>query len=122
MRARREGWLKVVRVETDEGRRVLASLTGLGVGEAEAIAVAKERNAAFLTNDRSAYREAEKLGVKALWITQILLEALKNNIIKNYEEFKELLTSMVNNGLWIEREILEEVLDAAKRLHPKYRK
>jgi len=118
IRAHEEGWLKVRSVETREGLRILKKLRPvLGPGEGEVIALAIETEADFaLTNDEEAQITAKEMGVKAKWLTEILLDALRAGLIKNAQEYEKLLRKAMESGLWITPDRMSEAMEAAKRV------
>ena len=67
-----------------------------------------------MINDKKAKETAEELGINTKWITEILLEAVEKNFIKNFQEFKEIFESIIENGLWIEREHYKNIFTKAK--------
>lgn len=118
IQAHEEGWLTVRDVETREGLKVLRELRPvLGPGEGEVIALTMETEADFaLTNDEEAQNVAKEMGVKAKWFTEILLDALKADLIRNSKEYEILLRKAIGKGLWITPERMNEAIEAAKKL------
>ena len=87
----------------------------LGLGESYAIALSKEFNADLLIiNDRKARDIASNLGINTKWTTEVLIEAASKKVIPSYNNFIEILDAMIDNGLWIERDYYETLLDQAK--------
>jgi len=101
--ARESGWLVVKDPEKEENKDIALQLSrNLGLGEAYAIALSKELDAELLLiNDKKARKIAMEMGVNTKWITDVLLDAAKEKLIKNYQEFKEILSNLVEIGLWI---------------------
>lgn len=114
--AKEAGWLIVKDPENDKYLEIALNLSrDLGRGESYAIALSLELSAdLLLINDKKAKETAEELGINTKWITEILLEAVEKNFIKNFQEFKEIFESMIENGLWIEREHYKNIFTKAK--------
>lgn len=121
MKAKDEWWLIVKDPESYQYHEIVLNLSkNLGRGEAYAIALSLELKAdILLINDSEARKVAESKGIKTKWSTEVLLDALESNIIKNYQEFEELLNSMIEIGLWIEKSLYDDILNKAKVLKKK---
>jgi uncharacterized protein len=111
--AKAEGWLIVKNPETEESKELALKLSlDLGLGESYAIALSKELNAdLLLINDRKAREIATELGISTKWITEVLIDAVSKKLISSYDDFKHVLNAMIENGLWIEKDFYENLLD-----------
>lgn len=84
----------------------------LDEGEAEAIALAKEKKAAFLLIDEMKGRLiAEREGITIIGLIGVLLAAKKKGLISSIKEMIELLQT--NAGFWISEEFKTRILDVA---------
>jgi len=118
LKAKEEGWLIVKDPESPQYHEIALNLSKiLGRGEAYAIALSLELKAdLLLINDSEARKLAESKGIKTKWSTEVLIDALKKDIVKDYQEFKELLNEMIELGLWMEKSLYEQILNKAKSL------
>ena len=116
--AKEKGWLIVKNPNLKEYHEIALNLTKeLGRGEAYAIALSLELKAdLLLINDKKARIIAESNGVKTIWSSEVLLDALEKGIIKNYQEFKTHLDKMVDIGLWMEKKQYKALLEKANDL------
>jgi len=65
-------------IDSDKEKKdlILSLKVGLGLGEKECLAICKNKNYVFVTNDEIAIKEAKKLGIE--WLNlEIILNALK---------------------------------------------
>lgn len=105
-------------------RRVVASqrLAGtelLGLGEAEAITLAKETGAELLlTDERRARIAASRLGIKCAGLLGLLIHAKQAKQISSVREWMVILES--KGGLYLSDAVKAEVMELAgeKYLHP----
>ena len=58
----------------------------------------------------------ESYAIKTKWITEVLLDAAKNKIIKKFQEFQKIFEIMIENGLWIKKEHYNKILLKAKEI------
>ncbi len=116
--AKESGWLIVKDPEKEEYHEIALNLTReLGRGEAYSIALSLELKAdLLLINDKRAKEIAESKGLKTKWSTEVLFDALKEKIIKDYQEFEELLNRLIEVGFWIEKIEYEKVISRAKEI------
>lgn len=78
-------------------------------GEAEAIALAKEKNAELLLIDeRLARNVAKHLGLTYIGLLGILREAKSNGLIRNVKKYMDLLKTV--SGFWISEDVYKEIL------------
>ena len=118
LKAKEEGWLIVKDPISAQYHEIALDLSKiLGRGEAYAIALSLELKAnLLLINDSEAKKIAESKGLNTKWSTEVLMEALEKDIVKNYHEFKELINEMIENGLWMEKSRYNRILKTAKSL------
>lgn len=91
-------------------------LTGLGAGEAEAIALAIEHKASLLIIDDHLGRlAAEKAGIPVIGTLGLLLFFLKKGEI-DYAEFKGLINQLIESGFRMSIELYEQVIGEAEKI------
>lgn len=101
-------WLKV---ENLSNRQIVAILElVVDTGEAEAIALASERNCLLITDDKQARTAAKRLGVSVIGTVGILIRAKQNGIIS---EIKPILDNLESNDFFISRALRQEALKIA---------
>ena len=76
-------------------------------GEAEAIALASEKNCLLISDDKQARAAAKRLGVSVIGTAGILIRAKQNGVIS---EIKPILDNLELNDFFISRALREEVL------------
>lgn len=59
---------------------------GLGTGESNSIALAKELNTLLLANDEAAIMAAKRYNVETRWVTEIFHDAMRVNFIKSSDK------------------------------------
>jgi uncharacterized protein len=79
-------------------------------GEAEAIALASEKNCLLITDDKQARAATKRIGVKVIGTVGILIRAKQNGIIA---EIKPILDALDENDFRISRALREEALKIA---------
>jgi len=106
-----EGFLVSVDVQAAKNVMLVRSLsTDLGIGEAEAIALATEiPDALLIMDDTEGRRVARSLGLSLTGLLGVLVEAKVRGMIR---EIKPLLAQMVDAGFWLNDEMLRRVLES----------
>lgn len=101
-------WLKVENLTNN----LLAAALQLVVdaGEAEAIALASEKNCLLISDDKQARAAAKRLGMAVIGTVGILIQAKQNGIIS---EIKPILDNLESNDFFISRLLREEALKIA---------
>ena len=101
-------WLKV---ENLTNNLLVAALEmTIDAGEAEAIALASEKNCLLISDDKQARTAAKRLGVVVIGTVGILIRAKQNGIIT---EIKPILDALDSNEFRISRALREEALKIA---------
>lgn len=100
-------WLKV---ENLKNNQLVAALEMVDAGEAEAIALANEKNRLLITDDKQARSAAKRLGVSVIGTVGVLIRAKQSGIIS---EIKPILDALDANNFRISRALREEVLKIA---------
>ena len=80
----------------------------LGIGEREAIVLAREQNALFLSDDGLARRVARQQGIPVSGSLSVLHHAKELGLIPNV---KELLDEMILQGFRISKQLYQESLE-----------
>ena len=115
--AKAAGWLIVKNPEKEESIELALKLSQhLGLGESHAIALSNELNAdLLLINDRKARDTAIELGITTKWTTEVLIDAVSEKLILSFNDFEQILNAMIDNGLWIEKDFYENLLEDVKK-------
>jgi len=101
-------WLKIEKV-VDRGKIEL--LYELDKGEAEVIILAKERKInKVLIDEKIARQQARILGLEVIGTLGLLLKAKKKGLLSS---IKPLINKILDNGIWINDEIVKGVLQEA---------
>ena len=118
LKARSDGWLKLRDLKTTNALAIRDELIsrGLGVGDANSVALAKEMNALFLANDESAILAARRYGVETRWFTEMLHDALRMEHLKNVEEYTSLLDECIARGLYMSKRARHDAIRTAERI------
>jgi predicted nucleic acid-binding protein len=109
-----EDFPKWIAVETLSDRSVKeAEKMNLGMGEAQAIVLAKHRGCLLALDDEKAREEAEKNSIDLIGSVSILRIAYESCLIQTKERLKELLDKLAEDA-YLENWLLEWVLEAKK--------
>lgn len=101
-------WLKVENLTNN--LLVAALQMVVDSGEAEAIALASEKNCLLITDDKQARSAAKRLGVSVIGTVGVLIRAKQNGIAS---EIKPILDALDANNFRISRALREEALKIA---------
>jgi predicted nucleic acid-binding protein len=104
-------WIRVAQVRDRELVERLSRR--LGLGEREAIALAYERGATLLSDDRGARREAQRHGLRTTGLLAVLLEAKRCGLLP---EVRPVLEELMAAGFRIAQDLYEAVLRQAGEL------
>jgi len=107
-----EGWIRVSE-ETMEEAEALASVSGVHLGEAEAILLAQRLGGELIIDEREASDTAQMFGVKPVGTLAVLLLALARDQI-TLQEFGESLNSLIAAGFWLTVDVYNKVLEEAE--------
>lgn len=116
----RPSWLQVARVTQEDARHAeeWMAIGGLGLGEAEAIAVARAARADWLlTDDAGARVVASLLDLEVHGSLGVVLWAAASGHLQRDEAFS-ILDRLAKSSLWISSGILREARNALERLFP----
>lgn len=97
-----------VKLESVQDRSVVEQFSGkLGLGEREALALAKQTSAALLVDEREARKEAMRLGIPHFGSLKILKEAKDRGIIP---QAKSVLDELIASGTYISDTLYQDFL------------
>lgn len=108
----KDGWIKAV---DSPGGTELVEVSGIHIGEAEAIQLARGLGALFIVDDREASVVARVFGVRCLGTVGVLLSALASGFI-GLDEFVDCIDAMISLGFRLSVEIYRRALEEANRI------
>lgn len=94
---------------TKSGNEKLPEIKGLQINDLKVLAAAKVQNEVLLTNDAAVYEAAVAQSVKALWLTGLVLYAVRIKKLSPAEG-KTAVLELVKAGAYIKSETLVQVL------------
>ncbi len=101
-------WLKIENLKNN--LLVAALQMVVDAGEAEAIALASEKNCLLISDDKQARTAAKRLGVAIIGTVGVLVRAKQNGIIA---ELKPIFDDLESNNFFISQTLCEEALKIA---------
>ena len=106
-----EGWIKVVNLDEDCLRFVenLLRIEKIGLGEAQAIALALKMQAPLITDDKVVHRFASMYRVETLWTTTLILNSVNTRLLGK-EEGKQVLRELIRTGCRLKTEVYDALL------------
>ncbi len=105
-----EGWLRTVKVADKKSARVADELGRvIGKGEAEAIALALEKQDRLLMDDQKGRRIAELYGIRTTTTLGVLFELLTEGVLAK-EDYRRNVKNYGSQG-WITPEVVQEFLE-----------
>lgn len=113
-RAVEEGWIKVLEERTGKAD-VLVDVSGIHLGEAEAILLAQRLETELIIDEREASATAQMFGVRPMGTIAVLLLALAKGLL-TLQEFRECLDSLLTSGFWLTVDVYNEALEAARSM------
>jgi predicted nucleic acid-binding protein len=111
----KEGWIQLVNLDKEEAReaRRLTDEARIGMGEAEALVLAKSRNALAVLDDKEARAIAKGWNLKYTSTLMVLYEAYVKDLI-SYDELVEDLAKLTRI-MWISTDVITEIIRRARR-------
>lgn len=113
-----EEWLKEHKLTHENSRKAkaLMEMTGIDLGEAQVIILAKQKKEKEALIDQSYVRKVAKhLGLNPRGTIFVIITATKNNLITK-ENAKEMLVKLLNANFYLSAKIYHEALTAIERL------
>lgn len=109
-----EGWIKVSEERMEEAD-ALADVSGIHLGEAEAILLAQKLRTELIIDEREASATAQMFGVRPIGTIAVLLLALARDRI-TLREFRECLDSLITSGFWLTVDVYNKTLEEAESI------
>jgi len=109
-----DGWIKVSEEKMD-GADVLVGVSGMHLGEAEAILLAQKLGTELIIDEREASTTAQMFGVRPIGTIAVLLLALAWDEL-TLDEFKECLGSLIASGFWLSIDVYNKALEEAQSI------
>lgn len=113
-RAVKDRWIKVSEEEMEEAG-ILAGVSGVHLGEAEAILLAQKLGAELVIDEREGSTTAQMFGVRPIGTIAVLLLALARDQL-TFNEFKECLDSLIASGFWLSVDVYNKALEEARSI------
>jgi predicted nucleic acid-binding protein len=108
-----EGWLKTSKLSSKSRDLAMQLSDAVGIGEAEAIALALERKERLLIDDRNGRRTAELYRVETTTTLALLLELLAARALTG-GDYEKNVKDYGSQG-WISGEIIQEFIERGKQ-------
>ena len=109
-----DGWIKVFEKKM-EGADVLAGVSGIHLGEAEAILLAQKLGTELIIDEEEASTTAQMFGVRPIGTIAVLLFALARDEL-TLNEFKECLDRLIASGFWLSIDVYNKALEEAQSI------
>lgn len=115
-KAVQEGWLKLVTISKEQTKKTnrLVMEARIGMGEAEALILAKDGKSFAILDDKEARAIAKSWGVEYTSTVMVLYEAFVKGLI-NYDELVEDL-SKLTKIMWISTDVITEIIKKARKV------
>lgn len=113
-KAMEEGWIKVFEEEVEEAQ-ALAEVSGIHLGEAEAILLARRLGVRLIIDEREASATAQVFGVRPIGMVAVLLLALAKNQMA-FNEFKQCLDLLIDSGFWLTVDVYKKAIEEAQAI------
>ncbi len=112
--AMKEGWIRVSEEEVSNAQ-ILAEVSGVHLGEAEAILLARKLGVELIADEREASVIAQMFGVRPIGTIAVLLLALAKGRL-TISEFKECLDRLMAFGFWLSIDVYNKALEEARSI------
>jgi len=109
-----DGWIKVSEEKMEEAD-ALAGVSGIHLGEAEAILLAQRLGTELIIDEREASVTAQMFSVKPIGTIAVLLLALARDQV-TLSEFRECLDSLLASGFWLSVDVYNKALEEARSI------
>ena len=111
-----EGWIKLSKLTKRQNQAIerLVAETRIGLGEAGALTLARDKGIPALLDDKEARALARSWNLEYTSTVMVLYEAFVKNLI-SFDELVEDLAKLTR-VMWISTEVITEVIKQARRL------
>jgi len=111
-----QGWIELVNLDEEETREVegLMDRAKIGPGEAEALVLARNRNALAVLDDKEARAIAKAWNLEYAGTVMVLFEAFMKNLI-SYDELVEDLAKL-SKAMWVSTDVITDVIRRAREV------
>ncbi len=111
-----QGWIQLVNLDKNEVREAkrLLDEANVGLGEAEALVLAKGRNALVVLDDKEARAIAKSWNLEYTSTLMVLFEGFQKGLIK-YDELIEDLAKLTR-VMWISTDVITDVIRRAREV------
>jgi predicted nucleic acid-binding protein len=115
-RAISENWIKIAKLTRKQSQNIrrLVAEARIGLGEAQALTLAKDKGMIVILDDKEARAIAKSWNLKYTSTVMVLYEAFVKNLI-NYDELIEDLAKLTK-VMWISTDVITEVIKRAKKV------
>lgn len=112
----KEGWIQPVNLNKEETRRAreLMDEARIGLGEAEALVLAKSRNATAVLDDKEARAIAQSWELRCTGTLMVLYEGFVKDLI-NYDELIEDLAKLTRI-MWVSTDVITDIIRRAREV------
>ena len=107
-----QGWIKISKLDEREiklSQKMTERTFEIHLGEAQAIILARGKNAILLMDESSGRAFAETLGLKVRGTLYVVMKALREDLLDRTEA-KEMVLALVSKGFRIEPKLLARIL------------
>ena len=107
-----QDWIKISKLDEREiklSQKMTEHAFEIHLGEAQAIILAREKNAMLLMDESSGRAFAETLGLKVRGALYVVMKALREDLLDRTEA-KEMVLALVSKGFRIEPKLLARIL------------
>jgi predicted nucleic acid-binding protein len=109
-----DGWIKVSEEKMEEAD-VLAGVSGIHLGEAEAIFLAQKLGTELIVDEMEASTMAQMFGVRPIGTVAVLLLALATDEL-TLNESKECLGGLIASGFWLSIDVYNRALEGVQSI------
>lgn len=109
-----DGWIQVSEEETEDAQE-LVQVSGIHLGEAEAILLARRTGLNLIIDEREASATAQVFGVRPIGTVAVLLLALATDRL-TFSEFKDCLDLLISSGFWLTVDVYRKALEEAESM------
>ncbi len=108
-------WIFIEKQENKQAIFELSKEENIEYTDASLILLAKKKKDILVSNDSALIKIARIKGVECWWLTRCIIEALRRKIIQK-KEAKEILLSLVENGMYLDNKVYASLLSEIDKL------